>query len=111
MACAAVTITSTIPFPSATTTASAPSCARYDPYDWLSPSETPVGPEADLERQHMRVLLGALPEEVREVEEPMLPFCVRSKRSSGRSRRRRRSAGRKLLKEKRAAIRSWSGKK
>ena len=45
----------------------------YDPYDWLSPSETPVGPEADWNDTNMRVLQGAPADEVREVDEANAP--------------------------------------
>ena len=76
----------------------------YDPYDWLSPSETPVGPEADWNDTNMRVLSGAPAEEVRAVEETNAPV-LREVAEIERAFEEKASVLReKLLKEKRAAI-------
>ncbi len=76
----------------------------YDPYDWLSPSETPVGPEADWNDSNMRVLLGAPAEEVREVEEANAPVLREVEEIEKAFEEKANVLREKLLKEKRAAI-------
>ena len=76
----------------------------YDPYDWLSPSETPVGPEADWNDTNMRVLLGAPTEEVREVEEANAPVLREIEEIEQAFEEKASVLREKLLKEKRAAI-------
>ena len=48
--------------------------SAYDPYDWLSPSETEVGPEAQWDGTNTRFLSGVPEEEVRTVEEHNVPI-------------------------------------
>ena len=76
----------------------------YDPYDWLSPSETPVGPEADWNDTNMRVLLGAPAEEVREVEEANAPVLREIEEIEQAFEEKANILRKKLLQEKRAAI-------
>ena len=76
----------------------------YDPYDWLSPSETPVGPEADWNDSNMRVLQGAPPEEVRDVEEANAPVLREVEEIEQAFEEKANVLREKLLKEKRAAI-------
>ena len=76
----------------------------YDPYDWLSPSETPVGPEADWNDTNMRVLLGAPAEEVREVEEANAPVLREIEEIEQAFEEKASVLRETLLKEKRAAI-------
>ena len=42
--------------------------SAYDPYDWLSPNEVGVGPDADWNESNTRMLLGAPSNEVQEAE-------------------------------------------
>ena len=76
----------------------------FDPYDWLSPSETPVGPEADWNDSNMRVLLGAPAEEVRKVEEVNAPVLREVEEIERAFEEKANVLREKLLKEKRAAI-------
>ena len=48
--------------------------SAYDPYDWLSPSETEVGPEAQWDGTNTRFLSGVPEEEVRTIEEHNVPI-------------------------------------
>ena len=41
--------------------------SAYDPYDWLSPNEADIGPDADWNESNSRLLRGATAEEVEEV--------------------------------------------
>ena len=41
--------------------------SAYDPYDWLSPNEADIGPDADWNETNSRLLPGATAEEVEEV--------------------------------------------
>ena len=54
--------------------------SAYDPFDWLSPSETEVGPEAQWDGTNTRFLSGILQEEAREVEEHNAPILEKIKR-------------------------------
>ena len=76
----------------------------YDPYDWLSPSETPVGPEADWNDSNMRVLQGAPADEVREAEEANAPVLREVEEIERAFEEKANALREKLLKEKRAAI-------
>ena len=76
----------------------------FDPYDWLSPSETPVGPEADWNDSNMRVLLGVPGEEVREVEEANAPVLREVEEIEQAFEEKANVLRKKLLEEKRAAI-------
>ena len=76
----------------------------YDPYDWLSPSETPVGPEADWNDTNMRVLSGAPAEEVRAVDEANAPVLREVEEIERAFEEKANVLRKKLLKEKRAAI-------
>lgn len=78
--------------------------SSYDPYDWLSPSETPVGPEADWNDSNMRVLQGAPVEEVREADEANAPVQREIEEIEQAFEEKANVLRQKLLKEKRAAI-------
>ena len=54
--------------------------SAYDPYDWLSPSETEVGPLAQWDGTNTRFLGGTPEEEVRGVEEHNAPIQEKIKR-------------------------------
>ena len=56
--------------------------SAYDPYDWLSPNEMPVGPRAKWDETNTRITPGGWPEEeIREIEEYNAPIHARIKRS------------------------------
>ena len=56
--------------------------SAYDPYDWLSPNEMPVGPRAKWDETNTRIMPGRWPEEeIREIEEYNAPILARIKRS------------------------------
>lgn len=78
--------------------------SAFDPYDWLSPSETPVGPEADWNDSNMRVLQGAPVEEVREADEANVPVLREIEEIEQAFEEKANVLREKLLKEKRAAI-------
>ena len=54
--------------------------SAYDPYDWLSPSETEVGPEAQWDGNNTRFLSGILEEEVQAVEDHNSPIQEKIRR-------------------------------
>ncbi len=54
--------------------------SAYDPYDWLSPSETAVGPEAQWDGSNTRFLSGIAKDEVRAVEEHNSPLQEKIRR-------------------------------
>ena len=55
--------------------------SAYDPYDWLSPNELPVGPRAEWDETNTRIMPGGWPEEeIREIEEYNAPIQERIKR-------------------------------
>ena len=54
--------------------------SAYDPYDWLSPSETEVGPQAQWDESNTRYLRGVSEEELRQVEQQNAPILEKIKR-------------------------------
>ena len=55
--------------------------SSYDPYDWLSPNELPVGPRAKWDETNTRIMPGGWPaEEIRDIDEYNEPIRARIKR-------------------------------
>ncbi len=51
--------------------------SAYDPYDWLSPNEADIGPDADWNESNTRLMAGVPPEELRETKEFNAPALER----------------------------------
>ncbi len=54
--------------------------SAYDPYDWLSPNEVGVGPDADWNESNTRMLLGAPLHEIEEAERFNAPIHIEVRR-------------------------------
>ena len=55
--------------------------SAYDPYDWLSPNEMPVGPRAQWDETNTRIVAGGWPEEeIRDIEGYNAPIREKIKR-------------------------------
>ena len=50
--------------------------SAYDPYDWLSPNEADIGPDADWNETNSRLLPGAPAEEVEEASRHNMPILA-----------------------------------
>ena len=57
--------------------------SSYDPYDWLSPNEADIGPDADWNETNSRLLPGAPAKEVEEAARHNVPIQVEIARLAG----------------------------
>lgn len=73
--------------------------SSYDPYDWLSPNESDIGPDADWNEANTRLLPGARAEEVEEVARHNTPIEAEISRLAGQLRALPAPVRRKLLEE------------
>ncbi len=77
----------------------------YDPYDWLSPNEMPVGPRAKWDETNTRIMPGGWPEEeIRDIEEYNAPIHGRIKRSEEELEEKARPLREQVLAEKWAKV-------
>ena len=73
--------------------------SSYDPYDWLSPNESDIGPDADWNESNTRLFPGARVEEVEEVERHNGPIELKISRLADQLRSLPVPVRRKLLEE------------
>ena len=79
--------------------------SSYDPYDWLSPNEMPVGPDARWDETNTRIMPGGWPEEeIRDIEEYNAPIHGRIKRSEEELEEKARPLREQVLAEKWAKV-------
>ncbi len=73
--------------------------SSYDPYDWLSPNESDIGPDADWNESNTRLLAGARAEEVGEVARHNAPIEMKISRLADQLRALPAPVRKKLLEE------------
>ena len=78
--------------------------SSYDPYDWLSPNEADIGPDADWNESNTRLLQGAPAKDVEEAARHNLPIESEIARLAGELRALPASLRKKLLEEKAPSV-------
>ncbi len=78
--------------------------SSYDPYDWLSPNEADIGPDADWNETNSRLLPGAPANEVIEAARHNVPIQAETARLAGALRALSAPLRKKLLKEKEPGV-------
>ena len=78
--------------------------SSYDPYDWLSPNEADIGPDADWNETNSRLLPGAPAKEVTEAARHNVPIQAEAVRLAGELRALSAPLRKKLLEEKEPGV-------
>ena len=78
--------------------------SSYDPYDWLSPNEADIGPDADWNETNSRLLRGVPTDEIEQAERLNVPIHAEIKRLEDELEALAAPLRAKLLDEKQAAV-------